>query len=254
MAYASSLPYREGMPGPSKVWSTISDSRTGALRYMDSPELMTLVLERLDDSLVAARHYLGWTVGDMVHVKARKALSSHPKAKDWPQAAVKRLRLAVDERGETAVYNKANARLDERMKALTASGVDLKAEVALLRQLRSRAQEVCFTEERLGIYKKHFRKLGMVPHKKAESNNLKDVEDDFNTYAFSLNKAIVYSFDVCGGCEASAMELSLSLGRRKDVASAELLAELPWEVAMKAPALMRCPHPDNDNLATMPMP
>ena len=253
MAFASALPYREGMPGPSKMWSTISDSREGALRHMDSPELMTLVLERLDESLIVARHYLGWNLGDVVHVKARKALSSHPKAKDWPSAAVTRLKKAVDERGETAIYTKANSRLDERIKALTASGVDLMAEVTLLQQLRARAQEVCFTESRLGSYKKHFHKLGIMPHAKATGNNLKDVEDDFNMYAFSLNKAIVYSFDVCGGCEAGAMELSMNLGRTKDVASAELLAQLPWELVRKVPALLRCPHPGNIDLATMPI-
>ena len=84
-----------------------------------------------------------------------------------------------------------------------------------------------------------------------EVNNHKDVEEEYKSHCFSLNTAMFYSFDVCGGCEATAIELSLSSGRTQSVAQAESLDQLPWELARGHEALLRCPHPNNHDVPNM---
>ncbi len=70
------------------------------------------------------------------------------------------------------------------------------------------------------------------------NNKLREVETLFvdNDYDFSFNKEIVYSFDVCGNCEAHAILLAMKLGIRSSVAvgndtvnvhNAAVLYELP---------------------------
>jgi len=251
MAYAAKLPYREGMPGPSKMWSTVADSREGAVRLVASQELFTLVLERLDESLIAARHYLGWSIADVVHAKSRKAQSSHPKASEWPAAAIGALKTALEDRGEMAVYQAANTALDVRLAALRAKGVDVDSEISHLREVRERVRVLCFEPVRLDRYKRFLESTGLPMHRKGEVNNHKDVEEEYKSHCFSLNTAMFYSFDVCGGCEATAIELSLSSGRTQSVAQAESLDQLPWELARGHEALLRCPHPNNHDVPNM---
>lgn len=50
------------------------------------------------------------------NINNRKALSSHPKAKDWPPQAIKALRQYLETSGEYAVYNASIEVLDRNIK------------------------------------------------------------------------------------------------------------------------------------------
>lgn len=52
MGFASKLPYRAGMPGPSFSWSAFADSLNETIQVVESDRLVTIVIERLDESLV----------------------------------------------------------------------------------------------------------------------------------------------------------------------------------------------------------
>ena len=140
--YAKDLPYRAGMPGPSYTWSLFSRSLGDALSVLQSGRVFVIVTERLDESLVAASHYLGWSLADVVVTKPRKHLSSHPKAKDWPQDAVMLLNNTLKVRGEYEVYEMGHAILDANIKKMQRDGIDVYGEVDVLRRLRKRVQEV----------------------------------------------------------------------------------------------------------------
>jgi hypothetical protein len=103
---------------------------------------MSIVTERLDESLVVASHYFGWSLADVVVTAARKALSSHPKHSQWPVPAVTKMESTLKKWGEYDVYNAANAKLDERIDALTQRGVDFAKELSTLKQLQKRVTKV----------------------------------------------------------------------------------------------------------------
>ena len=52
MKFAKSLPYRAGMPGPSYSWSAFADNVVDALEIIRSDRMLSLVIEKLDESLV----------------------------------------------------------------------------------------------------------------------------------------------------------------------------------------------------------
>jgi hypothetical protein len=74
------------MPGPSYTWSLFSNEVKDALAVIASNRMVSVVTERLDESLVVASHYLNWTLADMVVASHRKAQSEHPKYTmlPWP--------------------------------------------------------------------------------------------------------------------------------------------------------------------------
>jgi hypothetical protein len=109
-----------------------------------SDELLTIVLERLDESLIAMRGFLGWSLADLVVVKHRKSLSSHPKASEWPAEAVASIKKQLEEQGEYEIYRAAGEKLDARLRSLTKQGIDVKTELFMLRELKSRVTEVYY--------------------------------------------------------------------------------------------------------------
>jgi hypothetical protein len=64
--------YTRGMPGPSYSWSSFSNSAEDASARLlppfpsspSAPQVLPLVLERLDESLVLMCDYLGWSLAD----------------------------------------------------------------------------------------------------------------------------------------------------------------------------------------------
>ena len=68
--------YTSGMPGPSYSWSSFSNSASDASTRLLfppasphsssswAPQVLPLVLERLDESLVLMCEYLGWRLAD----------------------------------------------------------------------------------------------------------------------------------------------------------------------------------------------
>ena len=104
--------------------------------------MMTIVTERLSESLVAASHYFGWSLADMVVAAARKALSSHPKHTQWPTSAVEVIEERLTHWKEFEVYDSANRKLDQRISALSAAGVNVTHELHVLKVLQSRVTKV----------------------------------------------------------------------------------------------------------------
>ena len=229
LAFANRLPYIAGMPGPSLTWSAFARDKADALRIIATDRIMTIVTERLDESLVVARHYLGWSLADVVVTVFRKALSTHPKYTAWPPEAVAALSKKLSDTGETAVFEAGLAKLDRRIAALTAAGVNVSSEVTLLQRVRRRITTACLSDPFLERYRAFLSKQGLEQH--SSENKLRDAEDSYteNGHAFAYNREILYSFDVCGSCEAHAILFSLgakAADADADVDAAPLLAQL----------------------------
>jgi hypothetical protein len=140
--YANKIAYKAGMPGPSYSWSLFSTNINDALQAISSDRIMTVVLERLDESLLVLSHYMDWSLADVVVLKHRKALSSHPKHTEWPQEAVQILHRKLNANGEYAMYNRSREKLDERLKKLEEKGVNIVAELNILKDLKKKVSEV----------------------------------------------------------------------------------------------------------------
>eukprot|EP01036_Dinobryon_divergens_P028958 gene28958-37993_t len=189
MKFALSLPYRAGMPGPSYSWSAFADNVVDALEIIRSDRMVSLVIEKLDESLVAQ--------------------SSHPKYSQWPEVAVAQLTKQLTSHKEFQIYEAAVEKLASRMEAMKKAGIDLDARIALLRSLRIRVTEICSNKERMNVYRQMLQDQGFTQH--PARNKLRDVSNDLANegHLFSFNKEILGSFDVCGGCEAHALMHSL---------------------------------------------
>jgi len=145
MQYAKGPIYKAGMPGPSFTWSLFSNSLEGSLDILKSTtrNICTIILERLDESLVVMSYYLKWTLADVVVIKPRKSLSSHPKYNEWPEKSIMTLKKHLISIGEYDVYNASIAMLDQRIKVLEEKeGVNISDEVEKLRLLRKKTTEV----------------------------------------------------------------------------------------------------------------
>jgi hypothetical protein len=140
--FASDFTFGTGITGPTRSWSFLSSTFQESAKYMKSGAVAPLLLERLDESLIALRHEMGWSIADIVVMKPRKALSKHPRASDWPPQAVQLLNASLTRMKEFAFYETAKTALQDRLDGLSRSGVDLAAELALLQALRSRVTEV----------------------------------------------------------------------------------------------------------------
>jgi hypothetical protein len=124
------------------------------------------------------------------------------------------------------VYDEANRKLDERIRSLTAKGVDVNQQVQLFKALRTRAAALCLSDAYLIQYREFLKAQGLPQH--PSENKLRDVEERFFTegHAFSFNGDILLSFDICGPCESHAMLLSIQAGISMDVDSAHTLSQL----------------------------
>eukprot|EP01041_Mallomonas_annulata_P005424 gene5424-10866_t len=210
--YAMKLPYKSGMPGPSYTWSSIATSVTSAIQVLHSGRILPMITERLDESLIVARHHLGMSVADIIVTKPRKNLSGHPKYTAWPPSAVHILNTTLYKNGEIQFYEAANKILDERLVLLNKQGVNVHDELMLLKALRERVTDLCLSEEYLERYRTYLEQTAGLPqHGTGGMNRLRDTEDKFaeDGHCFSLNREILYSYDVCGGCEAHGILYSI---------------------------------------------
>ena len=168
MQYAKGSIYKAGMPGPSFTWSLFSNSLEGSLKILKSSSsllsstsssssttttssssstnnrnICSIILERLDESLVVMSYYLKWSLADVVVIKPRKSLSSHPKYNEWPTESIMILKKHLISIGEYDIYNASVEILDQRIKFLhEKQGVNVNDEVEKLRLLRKRTTEV----------------------------------------------------------------------------------------------------------------
>lgn len=145
MAFAHKFPMRRGFPGPSFSSSAFGMNASDALTYMQTNQrMMSIVLERLDESLIVLRHFLGWSLADVVVTQPRKALSSHPKISQWPAEAVSLLKAKLINTDEYAVYEEATKQLNRHIADLQRRGVNVTHEVEILKLLRNRVKKVSY--------------------------------------------------------------------------------------------------------------
>ena len=57
------------LPGPTQLWSAFSDSVESATAALKSGLVFAVVTERMDESLIALRYHLGWSLADVVVTK-----------------------------------------------------------------------------------------------------------------------------------------------------------------------------------------
>lgn len=207
--YAKKLPLITGLPGPSYTWSFFSNTKLETLSVLKTGRVFALLIERLDESLVVAAHYLKWSLADLVIVKPRKAQSSHPKAAQWSPAITQMMREKLETNGEYAVYKTSYEMLDERIDKLKGSGVDFQAQLTTLKALQNRSSELCLNMTYLENYRLDIERRGHSRH--FADNKLRDVEQVYSDegHVFTFNRFMLVSYDVCGSCEAHAALLSI---------------------------------------------
>jgi hypothetical protein len=93
------------------------------------------------------------------------------------------------------------------------------------------------SEEYLGMYKKFMqhRLMSLV------MNRYRDVEDELTQYSFSLHDHLIFSFDVCGGCEAHAILTAMHHGvtGAEGATSRRNAGPMTAEEAVRAAGLLR---------------
>eukprot|EP00607_Mallomonas_marina_P008414 CAMPEP_0182424526 /NCGR_PEP_ID=MMETSP1167-20130531/10729_1 /TAXON_ID=2988 /ORGANISM="Mallomonas Sp, Strain CCMP3275" /LENGTH=344 /DNA_ID=CAMNT_0024604397 /DNA_START=919 /DNA_END=1956 /DNA_ORIENTATION=+ len=243
LGFARHLPYKPGMPGPSFTYTAYATAPKEALDVLRTGRVLALITERLDESLVVASHFLGISLADVVLTKHRKALSKHPKQSDWPASAIHVLNQTLNSNGEMEYYHGANHILDFRIKLLRQEGVDFDAELQMLKDMRERVTKVCLSEEYLEVYRKHLNGFGLSQHSAGGTNRLRDTEDKFaeGGHSFSLNREILYSYDVCGGCEAHALLYSVKNKLVSSISEAPLLRDLDTKHRTSNLDFLKCP-------------
>lgn len=233
--FARDLPYNNGMPGPTITWTAFAHKKEFAFEKMRQGNMFTMVTERMEESLIALRYYLGWQLADVVVTKQRKALSKHPKVSDWPESAVQILNSSLVELGEWETYRLSNELLDNELDNLRKKGVNIDKEISMLNSLQARVSPYCLRNEILKNYQMYIKKLGYWPHPAGTINHLRDTEDKYGRegHAFSLNKEIMYTYDVCGSCEAHAMMYSIENGYAANVENALFLHQLREKISLE---------------------
>jgi len=140
-----------------------------------------------------------------------------------------------------AVYEAAKAKLDDRIASLTQGGLDFPAELTKFRALRSRVRKVCLTEEYLERYRKMIHDQGYQQHQ--SNNKLRDTADEYvdKGHCFSFNSDILFSYDICGPCEAHAILFAVSTGLATSIDAAPLLKDLDPALIKGNPNFAKCP-------------
>jgi hypothetical protein len=141
-SYAANLPLTRGLPGPSFTWSLFANNWNDAVEAIKKKKVVTIVLERLDESLVAASHYLGWSLADIVVAKFRKSMSSHPKANQWDKTVIEDIRTKLVDQGEYKMYDASVEQLKQRISTLESKGVNFEERLMLYRALQHHARKV----------------------------------------------------------------------------------------------------------------
>lgn len=85
------------------------------------------------------------------------------------------------------------------------------------------------------------RSEGLIPHHAA--NKLRDSEDKYTDdgHVFAFNGEILYSYDVCGSCEAHALQLGLSMKLSDDIYRLPTLRELDAKYRHNNVDFLKCP-------------
>jgi hypothetical protein len=145
--------------------------------------------------------------------------------------------------GETAIYSASNIALTARLEELKSRGVNIDAEIALLGKLRARVTALCLQESYLERYRSFLHSQGYGGHPSGNKNHLRDTEDKYadGGHSFSFNREILYSYDVCGPCEAHAILYSMQRDREATVDNAKTLMFLDSASRIGNVNFAKCP-------------
>ena len=72
LEYVNNLPYQPTQSGCSFTWSLFASDAKQAVRALRSDRIAPVLMERLDESLVAASVHMGWSIADMAVTLPRK--------------------------------------------------------------------------------------------------------------------------------------------------------------------------------------
>jgi hypothetical protein len=105
--------------------------------------------------------------------------------------------------------------------------------------------QMCLQDAYLNVYRDHLKAEGYQPH--LAQNKLRDTDNKYldEGHTFSFNGEILFSYDVCGNCEAHALQLGLQLGlgRSDNITSLPDVAGLDPKYTAGNPFFAKCPKP-----------
>lgn len=107
-------------------------------------DIIPLVLEQFDISIISLRHSLRLTLADLSYLKPRKALSSHPKASDWPEESISKMLENLRKLNEFDVYEYTLQKLYDRLQVLEKEKVNFLNEIALLKIFKYHSANVIY--------------------------------------------------------------------------------------------------------------
>jgi hypothetical protein len=141
------------------------------------------------------------------------------------------------------VYEVANDVLSQRISELKRRGIDVNAEITMLGEMRNSVTQLCMQDDFLTKYRDFINKIGFPQHPQGSSNHLRDTEDKYGSegHSFSINREILYSYDLCGSCEAHAILLDVQKNS-VPVSKARKLAELTYSEREGNVNFANCPN------------
>lgn len=105
-------------------------------------DIVPMILEFFDLSLLNLRYSLNLTIADISSLKPRKALSFHPNQKDWPDESIEILKKTLDKLGEVNIYHFTVQKLLERIQVLQKEKVQLSKELLLMKKIKEHTMKV----------------------------------------------------------------------------------------------------------------
>lgn len=141
------------------------------------------------------------------------------------------------------LYQTAIKALDTQISSLRRKGVDFDSEVRFLRELRERVTPLCLQDLYLEKYRAFIEADGYYQHPAGKSNHLRDTDDKYGAggHSFSLNREILYSYDICGSCESHAIIFSIEHKLASSVENGLLLEQIDKNMVSKNTNFQKCP-------------
>jgi len=99
------------------------------------------------------------------------------------------------------------------------------------------------SEEYLERYRAYLNHVGLPQHPTGSVNRLRDTEDVFTEggHCFAFNRELLFSYDVCGGCEAHAVLLNMASNPSYTVRTAPTLVQLDEKTRSGNVNFVNCP-------------
>ena len=104
---------------------------------------------------------------------------------------------------------------------------------------------MCFSDTYLEKYRVHLSNAGLAQHPLGTTNKLRDTDDFYAKagHSFSFNREIIYSYDVCGACEAHAIlkMIKSDINNKLTVENAPVLKDMDRRYRIDDVNFVKCP-------------